>query len=146
MCLDIKKFYLSAPLDQYKYMKILLLLFLEWVKTQYNLNSLALNGFIYLEMHCTVWDLLQVGILANGSLQKRLLPHGYFECPNTPGIWKHTTRPIAFTLVVDNFGMKYVGKEHTDHLIRCIKTKYELTEDWAGDLYCGIKLDWDYDA
>ncbi len=42
--------------------------------------------------------------------------------------------------------MKYVGKEHADHLIKCIKTNYELTKDWAGDLYCGMDLNWDYDA
>ena len=24
--------------------------------------------------------------------------------------------------------------------------KYELTKDWSGDLYCGIKLKWDYAA
>jgi hypothetical protein len=53
-------------------------------------------------------------------------------------------RPITFTLVVDNFGVKYVRKEHADHLIWCIKQKYELTKDWAGNLYCGIKLSWDY--
>jgi hypothetical protein len=53
---------------------------------------------------------------------------------------------IALTLVVDNFGVKYVGHEHADHLIQCIKETYELTEDWTGDLYCGIKLDWDYNA
>jgi hypothetical protein len=49
-------------------------------------------------------------------------------------------------LVVDDFGVKYVGKEHVDHLIQCIKQQYELTEDWTGDLYCGIKLKWDYGA
>jgi hypothetical protein len=47
---------------------------------------------------------------------------------------------------VDNFGVKYVGKEHVDHLIKCINTKYELTKDWAGDLYCEIKLNGDYTA
>jgi hypothetical protein len=31
-------------------------------------------------------------------------------------------------------------------LIKCIKEKYELTEDWTGDLYCGIKLLWDYNV
>jgi hypothetical protein len=40
----------------------------------------------------------------------------------------------------------YVGREHVDHLIKCIKEKYDLTEDWSGDLYCGIKLHWDYIA
>jgi hypothetical protein len=63
-----------------------------------------------------------------------------------PGLWQHKTRPILFTLVVDNFGVKYVGKEHVDHLIWCIKQKYELTKDWMGNLYCGIKLNWDYNA
>jgi hypothetical protein len=51
-----------------------------------------------------------------------------------------------FNLVVDNFGMKYVGKEHAGHLIWCIKQKYELTKDGAGNLYCSIKLSWDYGA
>jgi hypothetical protein len=38
-------------------------------------------------------------------------------------------------LSVDNFGVKYVDKKHVDHLIWCIKQKYQLTEDWTGDLY-----------
>ncbi len=63
-----------------------------------------------------------------------------------PGLWQHKTRLISFTLVVDNFCVKYVGKEYVDHLIWCIKQKYELTKDWMGNLYCGIKLNWDYDA
>jgi hypothetical protein len=106
----------------------------------------VLNGFIYLEMQRTVWGLPQAGILASKLLRKCLLSHGYYEWNNTPGLWKHETRPISFTLVVDNFGVKYVGKEHVHHLIRCIKQQYELTEDWTGDLYCGIKLKWDYEA
>jgi hypothetical protein len=47
--------------------------------------------------------------------------------------------------VVDDFGVKYVGKEHADHLISCLKMEtYKLTEDWAGDLHCSISLQWDY--
>jgi hypothetical protein len=49
-------------------------------------------------------------------------------------------------LVVEDFGVKFVGREHVDHLIKCLKEKYELTEDWMGNLYCGIKLLWDYNA
>jgi hypothetical protein len=52
-----------------------------------------------------------------------------------------------FSLVVDDFGVKYVGKEHADHLINCLKEEtYKITEDWIGDLYCGILLHWDYKA
>jgi hypothetical protein len=125
---------------------MLLVLFPDWIKRQYELDKYALNGFVYLEMRRAVWGLPQASILANKLLQRRLLPQGYYECHNTPSLWKHHTRPITFTLVVDDFRVKYDGREHADHLIQCIKETYELTEDWTGDLYCGIKLDWDWDA
>jgi hypothetical protein len=37
-----------------------------------------------------------------------------------------------------------VGKEHANHLITTLRRHYELEEDWAGELYCGITLKWDY--
>jgi hypothetical protein len=49
-----------------------------------------------------------------------------------------------FTLVVNDFGVKYVNKNNVEHLISSIKANYELTVDWTGNLYCGITLDWDY--
>jgi hypothetical protein len=36
---------------------------------------------------------------------------------------------ISFTLVVDDFGVKYVGKEHAMHLITILKQSYEISED-----------------
>ena len=108
MCLDIKNFYLSVPLDRFEYMKIPLALFPKWTSNQYDLTKHALNGFVYLEMRRAVWGLPQAGILANKLLRKRLRPHGYYECANTPGLCKHVSRPISFTLVVDDFGVKYV--------------------------------------
>ncbi len=59
-------------------------------------------------------------------------------------MWYHESRPITFTLVVDNFGVKYVNKDNVDHLIASIKQDYMLTEDWTGNLYCGTQLNWDY--
>jgi hypothetical protein len=146
MCLDIKNFYLTAALDRYKYMKMPILLFPEWTIEQYDLQKCVYNSFIYLKMRRAVWGLPQAGILADKLLRKRLLPHRYYECANTPGLWKHKMQPIFFTLVVNNFGVKYVGCEHVEHLIACIKDKYELAKDWRGDLSCGIKLNWDSNA
>jgi hypothetical protein len=40
--------------------------------------------------------------------------------------------------------MKYINKDDVNHLIQCLKKKYELTKDWEGNLYCGIKLYWNY--
>jgi hypothetical protein len=146
MCLDLKFFYLSAPLNQCKYMRIPLELFPPWIVAQYDLLTKVHRGHIYLEMRWAVWGLPQAGILANKLLCKRLAPHGYYECKQTPGLWKHTSRPISFTLVVDNFGVKYTNQGDMDHLIGSLKKDYELTEDWDGALYCRIKLKWDYDA
>ena len=53
-------------------------------------------------------------------------------------------RPICFTLVVDDFGMKYVRKEHAEHLVSVIKENYEVTEDWEGKKYLELAFDWDY--
>ena len=51
-----------------------------------------------------------------------------------------------FTLVVDDFGIKYIGQENAQHLIDALKDFYEVEIDWKGKLYCGIILDWHYDA
>ncbi len=146
MCIDIKNFDLTATLDYYKYMKIPVGLPPKRIKKQYNIDTHARDGFVFLEILQAVRGLLQAGILANKLLCKRLKPHGYYECVNNPGLWRHATRPITFSLVFDNFGIKYVGKEHADHLIKCLNKKCNLTDDWAGDLYCGISLRWGYAA
>ena len=81
----------------------------------------SLNGYIHLEMRQAVWGLPQAGILANKRLQRKLAPFGYFESTNTPGLRYHESCPITFTLVVDNFGVKYENKDNVDHLIASIK-------------------------
>jgi hypothetical protein len=86
MCLDLKNFHLTAALDYYEYMKIPLALFSEWIKKQYNLDTHARDGFVFLEIRQAVWGLPQAGILANKLLRKRLKPHRYYECVNTPGL------------------------------------------------------------
>ncbi len=78
------------------------------------------------------------------SLKNASRKHGYQEVAHTPGLFKHDTHPICFTLVVDDFGIKYVGKEHLDHLLRILKGYYKIEVDWQGELYCRIQLDWHY--
>ena len=95
----------------------------------------ATNEFFYPELGKAIYGLPQLGILANKQLRARLAPLGYYEVAHTPGLWRHVTRWVQFTLVVDDFGVKYVGKEHAEHLIRTIrKAGYKLSKDWAGAL------------
>jgi hypothetical protein len=145
MCLDIKKIYLTAALKYFEYMKMPLSLFPIWIVEQYNLTKHAKDGWVHLEMRRAVWGLPQAGILANKRLQHKLAPYGYYECINTPGLWYHESRQITFMLVVDDFGVKYVNQDNVNHLIASIKKTYTLTKDWTGNVYCGIKLRWDYE-
>jgi hypothetical protein len=91
MCIDLKNFYLSAPLDRYKYKRIPISMFPAWIVAQYDLLHKVVKGHIYLKMQQAVWGLPQAGILTNKLLCKRLAPHGYYECKQTPGLWKHAT-------------------------------------------------------
>jgi hypothetical protein len=87
--------------------------------------------------------LKQAGLLANQLLQTRLAPFGYYPARHTPGLWRHKTRPIAFTLVMDDVAVKYVGKQHADHLRNALLKTYELTTDWAAKVYSDMTLKWD---
>jgi len=111
----------------------------------YNLNELAHNGHVYAECVQGIYGLPQAGILAQQLLEKRLEAHGYRQSKVTPGFWRHDTRPIAFTLVVDDFGVRYVGEEHAQHLLAVIQQHYKCTADWKGNRYLGMTLEWDYD-
>jgi hypothetical protein len=111
---------------------------------QYALLGLVHNGYVYLEIRKGMYGLPQAGILANQLLVKRLAPFGYYPITHTPGLWRHKHRPILFSLVVDDFGIKYVGKAHAQHLIDTLASFYELTVDWEATKYCGITLKWDY--
>ena len=50
---------------------------------------------------------------------------------------------MQFTLVINNFDVKYVGEEHAQHLVDSISGHYNITTVWDGDKCIGIKLDWD---
>jgi hypothetical protein len=67
-----------------------------------------------------------VGLLANQLLQTRLAPFGYYPARHTPGLWLHKTQPISFTLIVDNFAVKYLGKQHAEHLQNALLRTFEL--------------------
>ena len=117
-------------MEKYEYITMPIALFPKDTIKQYNLNENAKNGFVYIEIWQAICGLLQAGSLANKQLRKYLVPAGYYECAHTPGLWKHVTCPVQFSLVVDDFVIKYVGKEHADHLIRSLRKRYEsVSED-----------------
>jgi hypothetical protein len=73
-----------------------------------------------------MYGLPQAGIIAQELLEEQLKKAGYTQSKFTPGQWKHEWHPISFTLVVDNFEVKYIGKEQVMHLIRVLNEHYKL--------------------
>ena len=145
MTMDISNFYLMTPLKIKEYVKMKLDNFPEDVIEHYGLREKATpDGFVFVAVKRGMYGLPQAGILAQELLEERLGAHGYTQSKFTPGLWTHEWRPIQFTLVVDDFGVKYVGKEHAEHLISVVKEHYDLTIDWEGKRYLGLTLDWDY--
>jgi hypothetical protein len=45
---------------------------------------------------------------------------------------------------VDDFRVKYVGREHAEHLMERIKKNYSISIDWKGSAYSGLTLECDY--
>ena len=83
--------------------------------------DLVHNDYVYIEILRGMYGLPQAGIIANQFLTARLAPHGYYQCRHKQGLLKHKWRPILFSLFVNDFGIKYVGKQHADHLIAAIE-------------------------
>ena len=44
----------------------------------------------------------------------------------------HRKDPIRFTLVVDDFGIKYVKRNDVLKLLKVLKKNYEISTDWSG--------------
>jgi hypothetical protein len=145
MMMGIKNYYLGTPLPRFEYMKMLLSRFPEEIVQKYKLNALAVDGWVYIEIRKGMYGLKQAGLLANQLIHTRLAPFGYYPARHTPGLWLHKNRSISFTLIVDYFAAKYVGKQHAEHLSNALLRTYELTTDWTATVYSGMSLNWDYE-
>ena len=145
-CFDISNMYLNTKLPSPEYMKIHASMIPKEVMNEYNVTQyMDENGYAYVEITGAIYGLAQSGYLANQDLIKNLAPFGYYPSKRTPGLWHHTTRPTKFSLVVDDFGVKYVNKNDAQHLLDAIKAKYPVKADWTGSKYIGIDLEWRYE-
>jgi hypothetical protein len=145
MTMDISNFYLMTPLKRPEYIRMKITDIPEEIILEYNLRDIVTeDGSIYIMAIRGMYGLPQAGLLANELLEKRLNEDGYFQSKLVPGLWKHEWRPIQFTLVVDDFGVKYVGEEHAHYLKRTLEKNYSVTTDWTGTRYIGITINWDY--
>jgi hypothetical protein len=63
---------------------------------------------------------------------------------HTAGLWMHTKIGINFYLIVDDFGIKNIDRADADHLLAALEELHEVTTNWCGTLFLGMKIAWDY--
>ena len=141
--IDIKDFYLNSQLREYVYMRLPVAVIPQEIMDKYGLYDLECDGFVYIEVRGGMYGHPEAGRLAHDELVAHLKPYGYEPTPLTPGLWVHKTNGITFTLVVDDFGIKYKG-DNIQHLINALRDKYTITIDMSGSLFCGVSLEWRY--
>ena len=96
---------------------------------------------MYIQKSKKACGIPQAGKIANDKLKLHLVKFGYQTAPITPGLWRHQTHPLQFSLVVNDFGIKYERQEDITHLLNALKTIYKISEDWDGKLDYGLNLE-----
>ncbi len=86
------------------------------IMIRYRLYGMENSCFVYFEIRRCMYGLPQAGCLSQIRLIQHLAHHGYHQCPNTPCLFRHRTRDIMFSLVVDDFGVRYGSQSDIDHL------------------------------
>jgi hypothetical protein len=107
---------------------------------KYDLIELSQDGKVYIGIQKGMYGFPQVGILDNELLQRNLAKDGYRPTQHTHGLWTQDTHPISFSLVVDDFRVKYVGWEHAEHA--CIRKNYNIFQrlEWRCLLWFDVGL------
>jgi hypothetical protein len=146
LMIDIKDFYLNTPMKRYEYMCLKMQDIPDEIIKEYKLDQkVTTDSYIYTENQKGMYGLPQAGIIAQELLADRLKKHGYSQSKIIPGFWKHAMRPICFTLVVDNFAVKYTRERDAKHLISALKENYEITINQTVTKYIGLTIEWDYE-
>ena len=124
--LDIKDFYLITPLPRPEYIRIPLKFLSPKIIAQHSLQSFVHNNSILFEVTKSMYGLPHAGKIAQDVLIGRLAMCGYLQT-GTTCIFRHVTNGVVFTLVVDDFAVKFKDFASADHLIICLELHYNIT-------------------
>ena len=95
---------------------------------------------MHMEVYSSIYRLLQAGQLAHNHLVVHLAPYNYALVKHTLGLWIYKSNGIVFTLVVNDFGIKYSSETQLQYLIDVLKSKYTITTNISGSLCIEVSL------
>ena len=141
---NISNMYIMSMLHESEYVCFRVDMIPKRIFNYYNLHDMVHDGYVYARVNKAWYKLKQAGKIAHDNLVQHLHKHGYVKAGHTNGLFKHITRDISFTLVVDDFGIKYTSKEDIAHLIKIMQLKYKFKVNFEAEQYIGINMIWDY--
>ncbi len=128
-------------MTRYEYMQLKLSNMPDNVIAHYHLRSIATpDMYVYCKIRQGMYGLLQAGIIAHELLAKRLRKHGYTQSKTMPGLWTHEWRPIFFSLVVEDFGVKNIAEEHAQQLLQTVQKYYMCLFEKERGRYCRLTI------
>lgn len=142
--IHIRNFYTNTSMDRCEYMRMHISTFPQEFIDEYNLLPKICDGYVYFRIKKAIYRLNQSGALAAKMLAKILNKKRYCKVKDTKGLWLHKTKNVLSTLVVDNFGIKYICRENAEELVSLSEETYTCICDWVGKPYIGVHLKWDY--
>jgi hypothetical protein len=128
MMMDIKNYYLGTPLPQFEYMKMLLSRFPEEIIDKYNLNALAVDGWVYIE--------IRKGMYGNALLKTYELTTDWSETVYSGMTlkWDYNNRTCDISMPTDQYRPRGNTRRHsTGWLARMRRCKFWLNrrqEQW----------------
>ena len=144
MSADVQNFYLNTPLDRPEFLRISSKFLPPHIVAKNNLQPYFTNGSILFEVNKGMYGLPQAGLQAQNCLVQHLATHVYHQTEATC-LFRHNTNGTDFSLVVDDFGVKYTTVEGAQHLIDTLQQLYALTIDWTGCKYLGFTIAFNHD-
>ena len=138
--IDIKDFYLGSKITEPEYVSISIKSIPAETMMEFDLQQYADNGNVLFQVDGTMYGHPVAGRIANADLVEHLAQHGYIQDPNIPSFFENSINKVSFTLVVDDFGVKYTGVENLQDLIRVLELRYIIKVDMSGKKYVGIRF------
>jgi hypothetical protein len=112
--IDISNFYIQNYLIDYQYMRVHISMIPQEIIDEYNLTDIMeADGWCYVKIRKAMYGLEESGFIANQELKAILAKQGYIPSKFIPSLFTHKTRSIAFSLVVDDFGVKCMKEKKT---------------------------------
>ncbi len=129
------------PLSSTKTICTYLFVFIPFaIQSKYHLRDLDQSKSIMFEIACGMYGLVEAGRLAQDRLIAHLDSHCYYVAANTPCLSKHRSRSTIFSLVVDDFGIKFGSQADADHLLSTLRLLYNITVDVTGSQHLGMSI------